>query len=214
MYDTDKIRKKYSITDDTSKCMNNTLSTADNVWVSSPGTWVGDIPPYNSPNTGEPFVPGQVNPAIWPAKIPGGTGVGDLTIDDDGGWHIKSNTAIHFETATINNSGHRHNIYVDTQENYCIDIEITGYTRDQMELTSVGQKVVLRLSKEHKGEFVGDDDVVGGVRMIEEGIPIIDWEDVFIIPDEYKVEDLSAKRVENGLLKIVFPAKDKKVHSF
>jgi HSP20 family molecular chaperone IbpA len=116
---------------------------------------------------------------------------------------------------TFDNQNPRKNVYIDKNYNYCVDIEITGYSKDQIELSSVGQKIKIRFFKDHQEEFVGDDDndILGNDNSyITNEIILIDNTFEMIIPEDYEVEKLIAKKYENGLLKISFPPKSMKLH--
>lgn len=106
---------------------------------------------------------------------------------------------------------HRKNTYRSPDGNYHIDVDVTGYAKDQIEVQSVGQKIVVRLFKSHQDDFV--DDVDENVYDVQE-VFCEDWTHEFLIGGDYDVDSLKAKKWENGLLKIEVPVRDAKTHEF
>jgi HSP20 family molecular chaperone IbpA len=98
-------------------------------------------------------------------------------------------------------------IYIDPDRNYCIDIVVAGYKRDQVEVESVKQTVKVIFKSE--SDFISDDIEK---MYIENGIKIEDKMEEFDIPDEYEVENLKAQRFDDGILHLTFKKRETTKH--
>jgi len=184
----------------------NTYS-GDGAWVSPARQTDGWIP-YN-PDYNPNYYPNQpYNSPTIPQQQPGwGTG-----IDTSGGivpYTIKITTA-ESEAERLEKSilARPKNVYVDSSGDYHVDLLVAGYRREQIGVESVGQRVIVVLS-ELEADFVTEiDDNDYRVRDIPSG----NDREEFDVPDEYVVEDLVAKRYDDGILRMTFRRRETKKH--
>ena len=104
----------------------------------------------------------------------------------------------------------RRNIYTSSTGDYHIDIEITGYDISQIDVSSIGNEVTVRLSAIMEGEFIGDNVDDNNYELKE--IKLVDEEITFTIPKKYDINSMMVKKQENGLLRIKAPKKEVKQH--
>ena len=105
----------------------------------------------------------------------------------------------------------RKNIYTDLDNNFYIDVEVTGYEKDQLKVVTQGNTIIVEFFKDRNLEFVDDDEKV--IFQITE-IEIIDKKFEYDIPDIYDSSNLIAKKYENGFLRLKFPPRKKVYHQF
>lgn len=103
------------------------------------------------------------------------------------------------------------NVYKDSNGNLHLDIEVTGYDKDMLEVMSQGQQVTVKFHDKHMSEFVDDEDEL---EFIEQEIVQKSFNFIYNVPSTHDTDKMTAKRVENGLLKMVFPPKEEKKHEF
>ena len=100
----------------------------------------------------------------------------------------------------------RKNIYKDINNNFHIDVEVTGYENSQLKVVTKGSVVTVLFSKDHNLEFVNDfEEEIVPVKM---EIPIVDKKFEYGIPSSHDASSLTVKN-EYGLLKLKFaPTKE------
>jgi HSP20 family molecular chaperone IbpA len=101
------------------------------------------------------------------------------------------------------------NIYVDQDGDYHVDVLCAGYRRDQVEVESVKQKVTVVFSSSLGSDFLSDD--IENDYIVHE-IDVKDKEMSFVVPDEYDVDDLTARRYDDGILRMKFTKRETKKH--
>jgi len=158
------------------------------------GTWVGDVPPFNTPS-----IP-DFQPRIGTSE----------------GWGPPKDYTIKFVQAKEEDleksiEARPRNIYTSPDGNYHVDVVVAGYARDQVEVESEGQTVTVILHRNRQSEFISEDVIDDNDYEVQQ-IVIDDEKVEFEIPDKYVVDKLTAKRYDDGILRMEFKRKGAKKH--
>jgi HSP20 family molecular chaperone IbpA len=183
----------------------NTTHSTDGVFVGDfvPGQWTTGDGPYNTPGTvvspPPPHSPSAL-PGQW-LPLPGKVDYEDFD---------PAKIEVRWLPAPKDDDSPDADVYVDSNGDYHCDVLVAGYRRDQVEVVSEGNVVRVILHENSPDDFVGDetDDNDYEVREIPHGERWAEFE----IPGKYVVDDLEARRYDDGILRMTFKKKEAKRH--